>query len=167
MTETGDQLTDAADARATASSDGGPRSRRSLITAAAAALGAIAAQAVVLPSPASAASVSLGHSNHATDTTDIQNLSSQPGAKALMGRAISSSSSSSIGVLGDSRGPNGTGVYGKATNGTNARGVLGRSTDGYGVRGESTGNTGVYAAGGIAGVFGLATGTGTGLRGLR
>ena len=131
------------------------RSRRALLTGAAAALGALAVQAVALPEPASAAGVVLGGTNNSGHATTIQNTAHSSSAKAIVGRTTyTGAASSSAGIAGESKGTGGIGVYGVAKNGTGARGVLGRAPHGTGVRGESTDNYGVYGTGGNSGVYG-------------
>src|SRR5262245_12651578 len=92
-----------------------PRSRRSLLTAAAAAGGALAAQALVRPSPVSAADVVLRAVNNATTLTTIRTTEATSTAKALMGLVtFAGSGPSTAGVFGQSNASNGNGVFGMA-----------------------------------------------------
>ncbi|MFN8623747.1 MAG: hypothetical protein U0869_23645 [Chloroflexota bacterium] len=124
-----DQLTDEATTQAadvaTPSEDAPrPRSRRSLLTAAAAALGAVAAQSVASVMPADAATGSImkaGVINTAGSTTTVK--TGKAGIPAVLGYAAA----------------DGTGVSGVADQGTNAVGVSGSSAAGIGVVGDGGG----------------------------
>jgi hypothetical protein len=161
-----------------AKSADGPRTRRAVLTGGAAAAIALMGEAIVRPAPASAASVSLGGTNNATTATVIQNTAASSTAKALIGRTTyTGGGGSTIGVLGESLGNQGTGVKGRALTGLNAKGVwgvadtgtgvrgtantgstasgvLGESTQGAGVRGNGTNNYGVFGTGGYCGTRG-------------
>jgi hypothetical protein len=118
------------------------RSRRSLLTAAAAAGGALAAQVLVRPAPVAAATVTLGALNHATATTTFRNLQAATTAVALKGVvAHTGAGGGTVGVWGQTHAQNGTGVFGIAGIG-NSRGVWGRSLSGRGVYGEASGTSG-------------------------
>jgi hypothetical protein len=116
-----------------------PRSRRALLTAAAAAGGALATQALIRPTPAAAADVVLGAVNTATAVTTIRNTQALNSAKALVGLVTyAGAGPSTAGVQGQSLAANGNGVFGVALSGTGAKGVWGRSALGVGVYGEAT-----------------------------
>jgi hypothetical protein len=148
------------------------RTRRSLLTAAVAAAGALVATGIARPEPVSAASVVLGGSNTTNKLTKIINNKAASDARALLGRtSYTGGAGSSAGVYGDSKGHNGRGVLGTAHSGSNAKGVHGSSNDGYGVYGQGGytgtygtspnygaqgigGSTGVYGSGSSYGVYG-------------
>jgi hypothetical protein len=118
------------------------RTRRSLLTAAAAAGGALAAQAIARPAPVSAASVVLGAVNTAGTATTIRSNEAANTAKALIGVVLhAGAGGSTAGVQGQSNALHGNGVFGVAING-NSKGVWGRSANGRGVYGEATGTSG-------------------------
>jgi hypothetical protein len=136
-----------------------PRSRRALLTAAAAAGGALATQALVRPSPVSAADVVLGASNTATALTTIRTTEPTTTAKALLGLVTyAGSGPSTAGVMGQSNATNGNGVFGVALAGPSAKGVYGRSASGFGVYGEATAPSG--PAFGVRGVTSSTSGSG-------
>lgn len=139
-------------------------SRRSVLTAGAAAIAAIATQAIVRPEPVAAASVQLGHKNTSTDPTTFSNPKLTSNARALIGQTtFTGFGTATAGVTGISKGDDGNGVVGVANKGTAAFGMWGRSTAGTGVHGS--GVTGVSGNGGI-GVFGYSsTDNGAGVRG--
>ncbi len=138
-----------------------PRSRRSLLVgAAAAAAGALVAQAVGHPATADAAGVVLGHSNTASSTTTIKNNRASASAKAISGQTtFTGTAASSAGVRGESKGQDGRGVLGVANSGSNALGVSGVAASGTGVLGTG-GATGVQGTGGATGVRGTGGPTG-------
>lgn len=127
-----------------------PRSRRSFLGVAAAALGALAANTVASVVPVEAATgstVKAGMTNTATGTTQFH--ATAGGATALTGLAKSTTTNAkSTGVVGQSKAPNGTGVKGIAPTGVVGQGV------GVGVSGTAS-----YTAG--TGVLGVANGGGT------
>jgi hypothetical protein len=105
-----------------------PRSRRSLLAAAAAAGGALATQALVRPSPVAAADVVLGAVNTATNATTIRNTQALSSAKAIVGLVTTTiAGSSTAGVQGQSNATNGNGLFGVAMSGPSAKGAWGRS----------------------------------------
>ncbi|MBX3032030.1 MAG: hypothetical protein KF809_17940 [Chloroflexi bacterium] len=172
-----------------------PSTRRSFLTAAAAALGAVAVQSVVTAVPTEAANgdpVRAGQATDATAMTTVRNTAS--GGTGIRGYASNTSQSTgSRGVVGRSDARQGFGVVGdghtgvrgtgKMSNsygvhGTGTRGVVGDSTEtnGFGLHG--TGHTGVRGVGQMSnshgvhgtssarGVFGRTTaGLGEGVRG--
>src|SRR5262245_49231270 len=104
------------------------RTRRSLLTAAAAAGGALAAQAIVRPSPVAAADVMLGAVNVATTSTEIRSTQEWIQAKAIVGHVTyTGAGSSTAGIFGQSDALNGSGVQGWAMSGSSSRGVVGQS----------------------------------------
>lgn len=142
------------------------RGRRSVLTAAAAAGGALATQALFRPSPAVAASVMLGALNTAAAATTIRTTQALNSAKAIVGVvAYTGPGGSTAGVQGQSNATHGNGVFGVALSGS-SKGVWGRTSQGIGVYGEAIGTT--SANRGVlgstpsptgTGVFGLATAT--------
>jgi hypothetical protein len=144
-----------------------PRSRRSLLTAAAAAGGAMAAQAFVRPNPVAAADVVLGAVNTAAAVTTIRTTEASGTAKAVSGLVMfAGMGNSTAGVQGQSNAANGNGVFGVALSGATAKGVWGRSSTGFGVYGEAIATTGAnYGVRGVTpstsgiGVHGIATAT--------
>src|SRR5262245_34978774 len=119
------------------------RTRRSVITAAAATGGALATQALAGPLPVAAADVVLGAVNNATSVTTIRSTEVSTSAKAFVGLVANSGvGASTAGVQGQSNSTNGNGVFGVAMAG-NSKGVWGRSANGRGVYGEATGTTGL------------------------
>jgi hypothetical protein len=119
-----------------------------LLTAAAAAGGALATQALVRPDPAAAAGVVLGATNDATATTTIRNTTAANNSVAVKGVVTTNvNGGATAGVWGQSNAQGGSGVFGIALAG-NSKGVWGRSTDGRGVYGEATDpnavNFGIY-----------------------
>src|SRR6186997_976631 len=95
-----------------------PRSRRALLTAAAAAGGALATQALVRPSPVAAADVVLGATNTASSVTTIRSNEASASAKALSGVVLfAGTGNSTAGVYGQSNAANGNGVFGVAPTG--------------------------------------------------
>jgi hypothetical protein len=149
------------------------RSRRSLLTAAAAAGGALATQALVRPAPVEAASVVLGAVNSATAATTIRTTQALSSAKAIVGLVTHSGAGpSTAGVQGQSNAQGGNGVFGVALTGAGAKGAWGRSANGTGVFGEATATSGVnYGVQGTTrsnagvGVFGAAN-AGPGVTGV-
>jgi hypothetical protein len=128
-----------------------PRFRRSLLTAAAAAGGALATQALVRPSPVAASDVVLGATNTTASATTIRTNEVAANAKALVGVVTHTDAGpSTAGVMGQSNATNGNGVFGVALAG-NSKGVRGRSVSGRGVFGEASG-----VSGSSYGVFGSA-----------
>jgi hypothetical protein len=120
-----------------------PRTRRSVITAAAAAGGALVTQALVRPAPAAAANAVLGVINNTTAVTTFRNTQVSNTAKGFMGLVTQSGpGGSTAGVQGQSNSLHGNGVFGVAMAG-NSKGVWGRSNDGRGVHGEAVGTTGL------------------------
>jgi hypothetical protein len=118
------------------------RSRRSMLAGAATAAGALAAQALIRPTPVAAADVVLGAVNTADAATTIRTTEESASAKALIGLVTTTiAGSSTAGVQGQSNAENGSGVFGLATNGAGARGVLGQSALGVGVHGQATATT--------------------------
>jgi hypothetical protein len=131
-----------------------PRSRRAVLTAAAAAGAATVAGALIKPLPALGAvddnadmfvgttygdvSLQTGLVNH-TNAATVFAASSSTGGIGLYG-----STNNNIGTFGGG-GLNGRGVVGA---GTNNYGVHGTSTNSIGVRAESTGSWGLYATSG-------------------
>jgi len=137
-----------------------PRTRRSLLAAAAGAVGAFVAQALGQPARADAASIVLGSTNNATTATTIQNTASNAGAWAIVGRTTYTGAAlASKGVYGISKGQHGTGVAGDAATGTNAKGVDGTAAEGIGVRGTG-GHTGIRGKGSTYGAYGESPGYG-------
>jgi hypothetical protein len=124
--------------------------RRSLLAGLAGAASAIAVQAAGAPLPVGAASGSTakaGRTNTATDPTTFQNTRHAANARGLRGRTTwTGTAAQSAGVEGESKGTDGIGVFGKASNGTGARAVLGISNTGTGVRGQGE-RIGVYGDG--------------------
>src|SRR5262245_43910226 len=119
-----------------------PRSRRSILTAAAAAGGALAVQALASATPASAVNgdpVKVGQLNVGTAATTVRNTAAVNNAIALRGEVTTTvAGASTAGVWGQSAAQNGNGVFGFATNtGTLTKGVWGRSVNGTGVYGEA------------------------------
>jgi hypothetical protein len=164
--------------QATEQKQSGPRTRRSVLAAAAAAAGAIATQAVLRPGPASAAgNVVLGEVNTAISPTTIRTTEAVSTAVALKGVVLTTGTGGgTAGVLGQSYAQNGGGVLGLGGPGAGSKGVIGRSAAGSGVYGVATGssglNYGVYgttrSSGGVGvagagGVYGVA---GSGVTGL-
>ena len=138
-----------------------PQSRRSLLAAAAAAVGAVAAEGVLRPAPVEAASVTLGDVNSTTKSTTIRNTKAASGAKALVGEVTTTVvGPMTAGVVGRSSAQNGRGTLGVANSGSDARGVMGSTVSGVGVYGEATASngTGMKAVGGTAGYGLVATG---------
>jgi hypothetical protein len=129
-----------------------PRSRRSFLTAAAAAVGAVAAQSVASVTPAAAANgdaVRAGKTTSATATTTVRNTNA---------------AASSIALQAIGTGSNAVGVRGNADAGTSAQGLLGHATSGTGVHG--VGRLGIRGEGTTYGVYGVASSTsGTGVYG--
>src|SRR5262245_51354350 len=120
-----------------------PRSRRALLTAAAAAGGASAPQALLRPSAVPSADVVLGATNTAPTATTIRSNEVSASAKALIGLVTTTvAGPSTAGVQGQSNAANGNGLFGVALTGRTAKGVWGRSADGLGVYGEVTAPTG-------------------------
>ena len=131
-----------------------PRTRRSVLAATAAAVGALVAQAIGRPEPARAADVVLGGTNSTTRLTTIRNTAASSSAKAIAGRVTyTGSGASTTGVEGTSAANGGNGVVGKANIGTSAYGVWGLAAQGNGVVG-SGGPTGVSGNGSTEGVRG-------------
>jgi hypothetical protein len=120
------------------------RSRRALLTAAAAAGGALATQALVRPAPATAADVLLGGINNTTAATTIRNyVAGQVDAKAIVGLVSHTApGGSTAGVMGQSNARNGNGVFGVALSG-GSKGVWGRTASGSGVYGQAIATSGV------------------------
>jgi hypothetical protein len=148
-------------------------SRRSLLTAFAAAGSALATHAILKPDPASAASVELGATSTAATATVIRTVEASVSARALVGLVTTTTlGGATVGVWGQSNALHGNGVFGIAPSG-NSKGVFGRSVDGSGVFGQATGtstaNRGVYgeskSSNGV-GLYGAATvGNGVGIFG--
>lgn len=132
----------------------GPRSRRSLLTAGAVALGgAVAAGlASALPAEATGGNVTLGAANTETTPTSIKNTASAASATAFLGESTGAGAAA---VQGTADGSNGVGVVGLANTGPNARGVFGHATQGIGVQG--VGGHGVWGSGSYEGVHADAT----------
>jgi hypothetical protein len=143
-----------------------PRSRRSLLAAAVAAIGAVAAGGVIRPTAVAAADIVLGRLNTTRRATTVRNVKASATAKALIGQVTTTTTGpTTAGVQGQSSALNGRGVVGLASNGAQARGVHGRTSSGVGVYGEATGSgTGVFASGAPGG-FGLDAAGGTAVRG--
>jgi hypothetical protein len=136
--------------------------RRSVLTAAAAAGGALATQALVRPTPAAAADVVLGAINTATSETTIRNTTAANTSVAVKGVVTTNvNGGATAGVWGQSNAQGGSGVFGIALAG-NSKGVWGRSADGTGVYGEATGTSGQNV--GVTGVSRSAD-AGIGVRG--
>src|SRR5262245_29024006 len=136
-----------------------PRSRRSLLTAAAAAGGALAAQALVRPSPAAAADVVLGATNTATAATTVRTTEVSATAKALIGLVTNAGvGPSTAGVQGQSNAQNGNGLFGVALSGPLAKGAWGRSANGFGIYGEATATSGANSV--VRGITPSTSGTG-------
>jgi|GEM_PF-4655151 len=129
-----------------AQSEEAPVSRRSWLTAAAAAVSAVAV-ATVVPAGVNAATappVKLGTTNTGNKTTTIKDTAASSSAKAIVGRTTyTGTATTAAGVQGISDGKNGSGVIGQANKGPLAAGVWGRSSTGSGIYGE-----------GLAGVVG-------------
>jgi hypothetical protein len=145
-----------------------PRTRRSVMAAAAAAAGVFAVESIRRPAPVAAASVVLGSQNTATKATTIRSTNAGTSAKALVGVITQTGPGpSTAGVEGRSSAQGGAGVSGVANNGSGAKGVHGRSTSGMGVVGEAPGdaaeNYGVY---GVASAYPRQGGHGYGVYGL-
>ena len=139
---------------------------RGLGTAAAAAVGLVAANGVVRPAPASAAdgdALTIGQFNSGSSST---RLSSEP-TSGFEGSAFAATFSGLNDAVPDA-GDYSYGLRGRATGGPRSHGVIGRSNDGMGVVGwsESVGGVGVFgeATGSSVavgkGVHGSATGRG-------
>jgi hypothetical protein len=150
--------------------------RRSIGTAAVAAVGAVGTQALVRPDRVAAADVVLGAVNNATNATTIRTTQATVSAKAIVGLvAHAGAGASTAGVQGQSNAANGSGVFGVATSGAGAKGVWGRSGNGTGVFGEVTatsgpsngvrGATASTAGYGVVGAATATTGANTGVIG--
>jgi hypothetical protein len=126
------------------------RSRRSLLTAAVTAGGALVVEAIARPTPAAAADVLLGGINNTTSATTIRNNVVGPtDAKAIVGVVSQTGpGAATAGVMGQSNAKNGNGVFGVALSG-GSKGVWGRTLSGVGVYGQAIATTG-----GGHGVFG-------------
>jgi hypothetical protein len=125
-----------------------PRSRRSLLTGGAVALGGALAASLGAALPAQAASaVVLGAANTETTETSIRNTAASASAKAFVGRT---SFAGTTAIQGIAEGSNGFGIVGTANVGANAVGVNANATQGIGVR--ANGVHGVYATGAHQGV---------------
>jgi hypothetical protein len=142
------------------------RSRRSLLTAAAAVGGALAAGSLGRVPAASAANgdgLKVGQVHAGTQVTEVRNTAAVSTAVGLKGFVTTTvPGGATAGVWGQSNAQNGSGVFGIATNtGGGTKGVYGRSTNGTGVVGEATATSGANV-----GVFGRsASPAGNGIRG--
>ncbi len=131
-----------------------PRTRRAILTAGFAALGAAVAARFATASPAEAStSVTLGGSNSETAPTTIKNSKAAASAKAIVGRTTYAGTTA---IQGLADGADAVGVAGAANAGASAAGVFGNAAQGIGVRGN--GVHGVFATGSYDGVYASSSG---------